>query len=100
MSEWLAAGPADADDGEIREVEGLAVIRAAGGWYAVVDECTHADCPFSVDGEVDGTILICNCHGSEFDLVTGAVLQGPADRPLPTAAVRVMEGQVKVERAG
>lgn len=98
MSEWLAAGPAAAADGEIRELDGLAVIRAAGTWYAVADECTHADCPFSVDGEVDGTTLICNCHGSEFDLRTGAVLIGPADRTLRVAAVRVVDGRVEVRR--
>jgi nitrite reductase/ring-hydroxylating ferredoxin subunit len=27
---------------------------------------------------VDGTVLSCACHGSEFDLRDGSVLEGPA----------------------
>ena len=98
MTDWVEAGAADAPDGEIRAVAGIAVIRAAGRWFAYEDECTHADCPFSIDGEVDGTTLICNCHGSEFDLETGAVLLGPADEPLRAAAVRVVGAEVEVRR--
>jgi nitrite reductase/ring-hydroxylating ferredoxin subunit len=44
---------------------------------------------------VDG-VLICNCHGAEFALETGAVIEGPADGPLETYAVRVVEGAVEV----
>ena len=34
-------------------------------------------------GEVaDGTVLLCACHGSEFDLRDGSVLEGPATDPL------------------
>jgi nitrite reductase/ring-hydroxylating ferredoxin subunit len=63
--------------------ESVAVIRHSTGWVMVADRCTHAHCPFSDDGEVvDGHVLICNCHGSEFDLHDGAVLVGPADDPL------------------
>jgi len=100
VSGWVVGGPAVADDGEIREVAGAALVRAGGRWFAVDDECSHADCPFSVDGEVDGTTLICNCHGSEFDLESGAVLLGPADRPLRRRAVRVRAGVVEVETGG
>lgn len=61
----------------------LAVIRHAGGWAVTDRYCPHAGCSFVRDGEVvDGSILVCSCHGSEFDLRTGEVLQDPADRPL------------------
>jgi nitrite reductase/ring-hydroxylating ferredoxin subunit len=63
------------------EVDGepMAAVRTAGGWVLTADRCPHAQCPFSLDGELadDGT-LICNCHGSEFDPVSGALLLGPA----------------------
>lgn len=63
--------------------EPMAAIRHEDGWVAVPDRCTHAACPFTDDGElVDGHVLVCNCHGSEFDLHTGAVLVGPAEQPL------------------
>lgn len=61
----------------------LALIRHALGWAAIDRECPHARCSLVRDGEVvDGTTLVCNCHGSEFDLRTGEVLLDPADRPL------------------
>jgi Rieske Fe-S protein len=46
---------------------------------AVSDVCTHAAC--GVRYEHVNRIFSCPCHGSRFAL-TGAVLQGPATRPL------------------
>ena len=44
--------------------------------------CTHNGCP--ITGLLpDGRSIICNCHGSVFDLAeAGTVLQGPATRRL------------------
>jgi nitrite reductase/ring-hydroxylating ferredoxin subunit len=67
------------------QVQGTAyaAIHREDGWVMVVDECPHAQCSFTENGEVaDGTVLICNCHGAEFDLRTGAVLQDPATEDL------------------
>jgi nitrite reductase/ring-hydroxylating ferredoxin subunit len=85
---------ATAPVGTIRPVtvdgEPCALIRHAEGWSLVPDSCTHAACAFTTNGEVaDGTVLICNCHGSEFDLRTGEVLEGPAQQPLEVTSVRV-----------
>ena len=76
-----------APEGTILEVEvdgvALALIRHADGWVATDRDCPHARCSLVRDGEVvDGSTLVCNCHGSEFDLRTGEVLLDPADRPL------------------
>ncbi len=61
----------------------LALIRHARGWTVTDRYCPHARCSLVRDGEVvDGVVLVCNCHGSEFDLLTGEVLLDPADRPL------------------
>ena len=61
-----------------------AVVHHAEGWVMVEDRCTHARCSFVDDGGevVDGTVLICACHGSEFDLRDGSVLEGPATQAL------------------
>ncbi|MEU7473378.1 Rieske (2Fe-2S) protein [Streptomyces sp. NPDC044984] len=51
--------------------------------------CTHAGCPIN---KLEGTKLICPCHGSEFDATTGKVLREPAVAPLKTLAVGVENG--------
>ena len=54
------------------------VLALAGGTYAAVSPiCTHRGC--TVD--VHGSRLVCPCHGSTYDR-EGAVLKGPAQRPL------------------
>lgn len=85
---WLAAAVGDA-----------AVVIAAfdGGWYAVADACTHAGCAFSEEASLEDGVIVCNCHGSEFDLRTGEVLRGPAEYPVRTYAVRVAGDQLEVE---
>jgi nitrite reductase/ring-hydroxylating ferredoxin subunit len=85
---WLAVRVAGRD---------IAIARLGDAWLAVEDACTHAGCPFSSDADlVDGTI-VCNCHGSEFDLRTGEVLRGPAEYPVRTFAVRVAGDRLEVE---
>jgi 3-phenylpropionate/trans-cinnamate dioxygenase ferredoxin subunit len=36
------------------------------------------------------------CHGSEFDVATGAVLSGPASRPLNAYDVQVIDGSIRI----
>ncbi len=66
-------------------------------WVAAEDRCSHAGCAFSTDGELEGSTLICNCHGSEFDLRSGEVLGMPARTPIRTFRTRVVDGMVEVE---
>jgi Rieske Fe-S protein len=58
----------------------------AGEFKAFSAVCTHQACV--VTGVADGTIN-CSCHGSKFDVATGAVKQGPATSPLPEKSVTV-----------
>lgn len=48
--------------------------------------CTHEGCPLTQVVNDEG---ICNCHGSRFDANNGAVLRGPATRPLPKQSIQV-----------
>jgi nitrite reductase/ring-hydroxylating ferredoxin subunit len=102
MSGWHAVPvPAAAADGSLvaARIAGYSVVlvRSDGAWHALADECTHTGCPLSEDGELVDGVLVCNCHGAEFELATGAVIEGPADGPLETYAVRVSEGLVEVQ---
>jgi Rieske Fe-S protein len=53
--------------------------------------CTHQGCTVS---SVRNGVIGCPCHGSRFDAQTGAVLAGPAPRPLPPISVVVRGGDV------
>ena len=80
-------------------IGGVDLVLAAvdGTWYGVEDRCSHAGCFFSEDAELDGWDIVCDCHGSEFDLRTGAVLRGPAERPIRTIPVRIAGDGLEVE---
>jgi Rieske Fe-S protein len=53
--------------------------------------CTHQGCTV---GSIQTGIITCPCHGSEFNAQTGAVIQGPATRPLPAVSVVVRRQSV------
>jgi Rieske Fe-S protein len=53
--------------------------------------CTHVGCILS---EVANGTIDCPCHGSEFKITTGAVVTGPAPRPLPKKQVEIVDGKV------
>ncbi|MFH9398168.1 Rieske 2Fe-2S domain-containing protein [Streptomyces sp. NPDC017638] len=53
--------------------------------------CTHAGCPIN---KLEGTTLVCPCHGSRFDAVTGEVVQAPATQPLTELAVKATGGRI------
>ena len=100
---WHELGPAeDAPIGHLRRAElgetAVCVGRTADGWVAFQDTCTHEDCSLS-DGELDGGVVVCPCHGSEFDLRTGDVLCPPALEPLPIYEARVDGGVLSVRLA-
>ena len=50
----------------------------------------------AVRGLLTGTTIMCQCHGSEFDITTGAVVGGPASQPLSVYEVQVIDGSVRV----
>ena len=53
--------------------------------------CTHMRCTVAPQGDK----LICPCHGSEYNALTGDVLQGPAPQALAKVSVSVVNGEVQ-----
>ncbi|MGN6577043.1 MAG: Rieske (2Fe-2S) protein [Nocardioides sp.] len=52
--------------------------------------CTHQGCTVAPSA----SIIRCPCHGSTYDLATGANTGGPAPKPLAEVAVKVKGGDV------
>jgi 3-phenylpropionate/trans-cinnamate dioxygenase ferredoxin component len=75
----------------------VAVARVDGLLYAFDDLCTCASerCPLS-GGLLAGTTITCQCHGSRFDVPTGAVISGPATEALSVHEVRQLDATIQV----
>lgn len=74
----------------------VALYRVDGQWCAVADRCPHAGAALS-SGELDGTIVTCAAHGSQFDVRSGDRTRGPADRGVMTHRVVEDGGQLWLE---
>jgi len=102
VAEWVTVGEADdiaEGDATAFDVNGeqIAVSRVEGELHAFSDICTHRQCNLSLGGEIEGTTIECECHGSVFDMTTGAVVEGPAEEPIATFGVSDEGGELRIE---
>ncbi len=81
------------DDRKLR----ISVARVGDRLYAFDDLCTCTPdaCPLS-GGLLTGTTIMCQCHGSRFDITTGAVINGPATEALTVYEVREWEDSIQI----
>jgi 3-phenylpropionate/trans-cinnamate dioxygenase ferredoxin subunit len=91
----------DVKPGELAALEvggvRIAIANVNGQLFAIDELCTHQQCSLVEEGTLEGTVVTCNCHGSEFDVTTGRVLAPPAIEPLKVYPVRVDAGKIVVE---
>ena len=73
----------------------LVICHTREGVFALDNICTHAHARLS-EGRLRATRLSCPLHGACFDIRDGRVLGSPAEMPLPTHAVRVVDGTIEV----
>ena len=87
-------------EGEMRvfDIDGTKVsVAAVGGrLYAFDDACTHMGCSLG-EGKLENAIVTCPCHGSEFDVTSGAVVRGPAHEPVRSRSVQVEGDELQIE---
>jgi 3-phenylpropionate/trans-cinnamate dioxygenase ferredoxin component len=50
----------------------------------------------AVRGLLAGMTIVCQCHGSRFDITTRAVISGPAIAPLNVYEVHDLEGSIHI----
>ncbi|MEU6808514.1 Rieske (2Fe-2S) protein [Streptomyces sp. NPDC046831] len=74
-----------------REHNVVVARTASGALKAFSTICTHAGCAIN---KLEGTTLVCPCHGSRFDATTGEVRQSPATEALRELPVRADNGTI------
>ena len=73
--------------GEIITASKVVVTQpTAGEFKAFSAICTHMGC---LVNQVSNGTIDCPCHGSQYNITTGAVVAGPAPKPLPSMSIKV-----------
>ncbi len=73
----------------------VVLCRTKDGVFALDNICTHAFARMS-EGRLRGQRLICPLHGASFDVRDGRVLGAPANQPLATYQVRVIDDAIEI----
>ena len=97
--EVLVASTADIKPGQMigieREDKSILIANVDGIYYAIDDICTHRGCNIST-GVLKGDQAICPCHGTIYDVKTGAVVKGPAKKPVYSYPLKVEGSEISV----
>jgi nitrite reductase/ring-hydroxylating ferredoxin subunit len=78
-------------EGELRsfKVRGREVLAVSlsGKIFCLDGRCTHAGAPLA-EGTLEGEVLTCPWHYSQFNITRGEVIRGPAAKPLKSYGVK------------
>lgn len=74
----------------------LCMIRLGDEMFAIAEECPFSEYPMSDGAMVDDYVIECSLHGCQFDVRDGSVIEPPADEPIQSYQVKIIEGQVWV----
>ena len=74
----------------------LAIANVDGEFFAIDDTCTHQQCSLGTSGFLDGSAIVCSCHGAQFDVTTGEAMSLPATVDVTTYETRVEGTDVMV----
>jgi nitrite reductase/ring-hydroxylating ferredoxin subunit len=73
----------------------VALYRVGSTLCAISDRCPHAGSPLA-SGALDGQVVTCPRHGSQFDVQTGERRRGPADENVGRYDVQDTSGRVEL----
>ncbi len=91
----VAASKVPVGGGVILQDADFVVTQPSKGTFKAFSSiCTHRGCPVT---QITGDAIVCPCHGSEFSIEDGSVLQGPATRSLATTGATVSGDSVYVD---
>lgn len=66
----------------------IAVYKVDSEYYVTDNQCTHTGGPLC-QGSLKGKEITCPWHKSKFDVTTGAVISGPAIKPVTVYKTRI-----------
>ena len=73
----------------------IVLARTEQGYVAFDDHCTHRGGSLAGGTMICGTVQ-CPWHGSQFDVRTGAVKAGPAEKPIATYKIEQRDSEVRL----
>jgi nitrite reductase/ring-hydroxylating ferredoxin subunit len=86
--------------GELRsfKIKGheILAVNIGGKVFCFDGRCTHAGAPLA-EGIIDGEVLTCPWHYSQFNIISGLVIRGPAYKPLKSYPVEERENSVFID---
>lgn len=80
---------------KVRDFEVL-VVNVDGKIFCLDGRCTHAGAPLA-EGTVDGEVLTCPWHYSQFNITNGNIVRGPAYKPLKSYHVKDENNSIFIE---
>lgn len=80
---------------DLKEHEFL-VVNVGDEFFCLDARCSHAGAPLA-EGDLDGDILTCPWHYSQFMVSDGSVVRGPASDHLSIYEIIVRDGQLFIE---
>jgi 3-phenylpropionate/trans-cinnamate dioxygenase ferredoxin subunit len=99
MTDWAKVEAGEIGEGEMTAVpvgdRMVAIANVGGNLHAFDDVCTHRQCSLA-EGDLEGLVIECPCHGSQFDITSGEVVNGPATEPIDVFEVQEEDGQLLV----
>ena len=71
----------------------IVVVNVAGEHFAIADTCSHESASL-FKGALKDDCISCPLHGSRFNVRTGEPIEEPAEEPVDTYPVRVLNGMI------
>jgi nitrite reductase (NADH) small subunit len=74
----------------------IIVVNLNGQFFCYEGRCTHAGAPLA-EGALNGDVLTCPWHGSQFRITDGSVVRGPAEKQLKSCPSTVKDNFLFIE---
>jgi len=82
--------PVDLDDAKMHHVQvagkDIVLVQDEDDLHVFGGVCSHQGCGLW-EGKLEGHVVTCQCHGSQFDITDGTIIHGPATAPVPSYEV-------------